>query len=88
MNLLYRTTFPLNPPAACRDNQCLSEGMRVPGGACARLKSDAGTGYERRVGRLKWRVNPYRTGKPVGWTFAGRLRADAFDLHNRIPLGQ
>jgi hypothetical protein len=33
---------------------------------------------------LKKRINPDDAGKPVGRTFAGGLRADAFDLHSVI----
>jgi hypothetical protein len=87
VNFLDRTAFSLNPSAACRDDQYLSEGMRMPGSTRSRLKCDAGTGNKRRVGCLKKRVNTDSAGKPICRTFAGRLRADAFDLHNRILIG-
>jgi hypothetical protein len=86
VNFLYRTAFPLSPPATCRDNQCLSERMRMPGGTRSRLKGDAGTSNERRVGCLKERVNTDSSGKPVCRTFAGRLRTNAFDVHHQILM--
>src|ERR1700722_1537905 len=70
VNLLDRGTFPLNPSTACRDNQCLSERMRMPGGTRSRLKGDAGATDKRRVGCLKERVDTDSAGKPVCRTFA------------------
>src|ERR1700733_6175728 len=87
-NLLYRTAFPLSPSTACGDNQGLSKRMRMPGSTRSGLKGDAGASNARRVGRLKKRVNADSAGKPVCRTFAGRLRADAFDLHNPILIGR
>jgi len=84
VNLLNRAALPLRPSTAGRDNQRLAKGMRVPCGPRSRLKCDAGTSNKRRVGCLKERVNADRAGKPVCGTFAGWLRADAFDLHNHI----
>jgi len=88
MNFLYRIAFPLNPTTPCRNNQCLSEGMRMPGGARSRLKCDAGAGNKRWIGCLKKRVNAYGACKPLCRTFAGRLRADAFDFHSHLLIRQ
>jgi hypothetical protein len=88
MNFLDYTAFSLNPSAPCRDNQCLSEGMRMPGSTRSRLKGDAGAGYKRWVGCLKKRVNADSARKSLCRTFAGRLRADAFDFHNHLRIGQ
>src|SRR5580658_9397988 len=55
--------------------------MGVPRGARPGLKGDAGGGDKRRVRRLNKRVDADGSRKPVRRALAGRLRADAFDLH-------
>jgi hypothetical protein len=37
---------------------------------------------------LKKRVNAYGACKPLCRTFAGRLRADAFDFHSHLLIRQ
>ena len=59
----------------------------MPRSARSRFKCDAGARNEPRIGCLKKRVNPYGACKPVCRTFARGLRADAFDLHNPILMG-
>jgi hypothetical protein len=81
MNFLDGATISLHPSAACGDNQGLSKGMRMPRGARARFKRDAGTGNQRWIGRLKQRVDTDCAGKPICRTFARGLRTDAFDFH-------
>jgi len=70
VNLLDRVAFSLSPSAACSDNQGLSEGMGMPGGAGTWLKGDAGTGNKGWIGRLKEGVDAYGAGKPLRWAFA------------------
>ena len=52
-DILDRSAFTLNPAAAIGDDESLTQGMRVPCSPRARLKSDAGTLYKCRFGRLK-----------------------------------
>src|SRR5208337_2280150 len=55
--------------------------MRMPGSACARLKSHAGTAHACRIGRLKKRIDSYGASEPLWRSFRGRLRASSFDFH-------
>ena len=59
----------------------------MPGSPCSRLKCDIGAGHERRGRGLKQRVNSDCACKPLCRPLAGRLRADAFDLHGIILNG-
>ena len=52
-DLLDRSAFALNPAAASRDDESLTEWMRMPCSPRAGLESYAGTLNERRIGRLK-----------------------------------
>ena len=52
---LDRSAFALHASEARRDNQGLSERMRVPGGSCARLKRDDRAANARRLStRANW----------------------------------
>ena len=55
----------LCPAAARGDDESLAERMRVPGSPRARLECHAGALNEGRIGRLKERIDPHCTGKPV-----------------------
>ena len=57
-DFLDRPTFTLRPTAARRNDQSLTERMRVPRGTSTRLKSYAGALNKRRIGRLKKRIDP------------------------------
>src|SRR6266567_1238779 len=57
-NLLDRSPFALNPAAASRDDESLTERMPVPCSPRARLEGHAGTLNECRIGCLKERVDP------------------------------
>lgn len=63
--LLGKSAFALGPAAACRDDQRLTERMRVPCGSRARLKGYAGTLNECRFGRLEKWIDSDRTGEPL-----------------------
>jgi hypothetical protein len=66
-NFLDRFAIALNPAAASRDNESLTQRMRVPRSACARLKRNADT-LNTCWGRcLKKRIDPYGASKPVRW---------------------
>ena len=52
-NVLDSAAFALNPTDAGRNNQCLTQRMRVPRRPGARLKGDARPGRPRGVLRLK-----------------------------------
>jgi len=84
VNLLNRTALPLNPATARSHNQSLPQRMRMPRSTRSRFERNAGSTNERRIRRLKERVNPNCSGKPLCRTFARRLRTAAFDLHGPI----
>ena len=52
-DFLDRPAFALHPSEAKRDDQRLTERMRMPGGAGARLEGDACTGHPCRIGCLE-----------------------------------
>ena len=55
----------LGPATACRHEKRLTEWMGVPCGPRTRLKRHAGDLNERRIRRLKKRVDPHCASKPV-----------------------
>lgn len=67
------TAFTLHAATAGGDDEGLSQGMRVPGGAGSRLEGDAGTGSASGGGRLEQGVDAHGAGKPVRGTFHGVL---------------
>jgi hypothetical protein len=73
--------FPLDSPAAGRDDQGLAERVRVLGSPGAGLERHTGTGRARRVSCLKQRIDADRAGEPLGRARAGRLRAASPDVH-------
>ena len=56
-DFLDRACPALDAAEAGGDDQCLSERVGMPGGACARLESNAGAAGARGVGRLEQRVD-------------------------------
>src|SRR5665213_1097346 len=63
----------LRPSAASRDDERLTERMRVPGGACARFESHA---RARDTGRLRRRIqgiNPDGAGEEIRGSLLSRL---------------
>lgn len=55
----------LCPPAARGDDESLTERMRVPCSARARLEGYPATAHECRIGRLKERINPHGAREPL-----------------------
>ena len=64
-DLLDRASPTLRQAAASRDDEGLTERMRVPCGTCAGLKGDAGALNKRRIGRLKKRIDSHGACEPV-----------------------
>jgi len=81
-DFLDRSAFALRPAAARRDDERLTELMRMPCRPRARLEN-AGALNKSRIGRLKWWIDSDRSSEPLGRTLAGGLRANSFDLHDR-----
>jgi hypothetical protein len=77
-DLLDRTALTLDPAAARRDDQRLTQRMRMPRGAGAWFERDAGTGNPSRVRRGEQAINAHSTGEVVIRAFAGRLGAYPF----------
>jgi hypothetical protein len=63
-DLLDRTAFALNPVAAGRDDESLTERMRMPCSPRARLEGYAGTLDKCRIAYLKKRIDPYGASEP------------------------
>jgi hypothetical protein len=80
-NLLNCTTPTLYPAAPGGDDDSLTERMRVPRSPCARLECHAGTGDERRLGRLERGSIRTVSVNHSGGPFAERLRSDSLDFH-------
>src|SRR5206468_4926333 len=80
-DFLNRPAPTLRPPNARRDDQRLTEWMRVPGGASTRIERDACATNTCRFGCLEQRVNPNCPGKIFGRSLSGTLRTRSFYLH-------
>ena len=65
LDLLDRAAFALNPTAASRDDESLTERMRVPCSPRARLERYAGTLNKCRIRRLKKGIPPYGASEPL-----------------------
>jgi hypothetical protein len=76
-DFLDRPALALDTPTAGRDDQGLTERMRVPCRARTGLETNAGTNNACRVGRLEQRIDPDRTGEIIRRSLAGRLRIAA-----------
>src|SRR3954451_9123540 len=86
-DLLNGAALTLHQAEACHDNEGLTKRMRMPGGARAGLKGDERASNAGGLGRAEQGIDAHRASKPVGWAFAGRLRAAACDVHGESPLG-
>jgi hypothetical protein len=64
-DLLDRAACALNPTAASRDDESLTERMRVPSSSRAGFEGYGGTLNERRIRRLKKRINPHSASEPL-----------------------
>lgn len=65
-DLLHRTAFPLHPATARADDERLSKRMGVPCSARARFERYTCAGNERRIGRLKQRIDAHISREPIG----------------------
>jgi hypothetical protein len=81
-DFLDRPAFALRPADARRDDQRLSERMRVPCGARAGLERDNRPADAGGVGALKGRVYPDIAGELFRRSLDGRLRTASHDFHS------
>jgi hypothetical protein len=72
-DLLNWTVLALRPAAAGYDDQRLTQRVCMPCSSSAGLECDASAGRACRSVCLKQGIDPYRAGKPIGRSFAGRL---------------
>ena len=72
-DLLNWTTLALRPAAAGYDDQRLTQRVCMPCSSSAGLERDTGASRACRGVCLKQGIDPYRAGKPIGRSFAGRL---------------
>jgi len=76
-----RTAVALRPTATSGDDEGLTKGMGVPGGAGARFEGDIrGRGARGRRRSIEG-IDANRAGEVIGGTFLGWLRAGAFKFH-------
>src|SRR5215207_2038794 len=78
-DLLLRAAPLLHEAEARRDDEGLSDGMRVPSRAGARLEGDVPARHPRRSGRGQHGIDPHRACEVVRRAFGGGLRAGAGD---------
>src|SRR5205823_1678171 len=71
----------LRPSKARRDDQRLTERMRMPCGAGTQLERDARATNTCRLGGFEQRINPNVTRKPIRWPLVRRLRSLSFNFH-------
>jgi len=86
--LLDGPAVALSPSQPCADDQRLTERVRVPGGACARLESHACADHTGGRRCLKQRVDANRAGKMGGGCLIGWLGAVARDLQGGLLSSQ
>src|SRR5580658_9398284 len=83
---LDRATRALGRAVACRDEEDLAKGMRMPCRPSSRLEGDS---VPDRAGWrlcLKQRIDPDRAREPLGWSSGRRLGTASFDFHCGSPL--
>src|SRR3954451_611280 len=80
-DFLDRSAPTLRPATACRDDESLTERVRMPCSPRTRLESDAGTLNKCRIGCLKKWIDTYRSSEPLCRSLHGRLRANSLDVH-------
>ncbi len=80
-NLFDRSTFALRPTKPGRDDQRLTEWMRMPGGAGTRFERDACATNTCRFGRLKQRIDSDIPSEPFRGSLARRTRINSLDFH-------
>src|SRR3954469_2862990 len=79
--LLDRSSLPLDPAAAGRDDERLTQGVGMPGCPAPGLEGDGIAGRTGRGLRLEQRVDADRAAEPLGRSLGRRLRAYAGDIH-------
>jgi hypothetical protein len=84
-DFLNRAAPQLNAPDTRHDMQGLSEGVRVPRGACARLESYPCYANACRRWRIDNWILPDRSGKSIRRTAARKGRRRSFDFHWNRP---
>jgi hypothetical protein len=82
-DFLGRTASWLNPARASRDDQRLTQRVRVPCCARAGLERHAAAGGPGRSGRVEQRIGAYSAREVLGWSLPGKLRSASRD---RDPL--
>ena len=86
-DLLDWSAFAPGPTAACRDDEGLTERMRMPRSPRTRIESYASTLNKCRIRCLEQqRIDRYRASEPLRRTPDGRLRANSFDVHISYSL--
>src|SRR2546426_6984289 len=83
---LDRAAPALHEATAGRDNERLTERMRVPITAGAGLERYVGAARTCRSGRLEKLVDTYRAGEILGRPSGGGLRTVSFDVHLHVLL--
>src|SRR5579859_415567 len=72
-DFLHRSALALDPAATGRDDQRLTQWMRMPGRPGAGLERDAGATSTCGIGRLEQGIDTDRAGEIVRRSLAGRL---------------
>src|SRR3954469_6184637 len=80
-DLLDGSAIALDQAGAERDDEHLSQRVRVPCRASARLEGAGVTGGARRRFDTEQRIDPHRAGEPIGRPLTRRLRTAALELH-------
>src|SRR6266571_819619 len=83
---LDRAAPALHKTAAARDDERLTERMRVPITPCAWLERDVGAARACRTGCLEQLVDAHRAGEIFGRSSGRWLRTVAFDVHLQSPV--
>src|SRR5215207_5437215 len=87
-DLLLQAAPLLHEAEARRDDEGLSDGMRVPSRAGARLEGDVPARHPRRSGRGEHGIDPHRACEVVRRAFGGGLRAGAGDPQGLTIAGR
>src|ERR1700722_8237789 len=80
-NLLDRAAFALRPAAAHRDDEDLTERVRMPGGARSRLERDRVAGPARGSGYWKQRIDADHSGEIFRRPLGRWARTRSLDVH-------
>ena len=75
-------------PQSSRDDERLTERMRVPCGPRPRLERNAGALDQRWLRRLKKRIDSYRASEPLRRSLGRRLRTNSSDFHSFVSFNR